>query len=79
MPLEKYNFLELSSKEDDLTYFKQHSITFHFGPLVTIWRHFEVPYFNLCDDAIAALACLSKDITCQKVSNRKTSKEKCYD
>ena len=41
-----------------------------FDPLITLWGHFEAPYFKMLNDAIVASACLHVR-TCQRVRNSK--------
>ena len=41
-----------------------------FDPLITLWGHFEAPYFKMLNDARVASACLHVR-TCQRVRNSK--------
>ena len=54
--------------------FKHHSSTFNFWPLISLWGHFQAPYFKMLNDARVASAC-SYVRACQSETAKK--KKKC--
>ena len=67
----KITFLEFLSqgRRSDILLNKFQALLI-FDPLITLWGHFEAPYFKMLNDARVASACLHVR-TCQRVRNSK--------